>query len=69
MFFIWQVVLILLPPMGLILCMYMGSTVYNRRKFMPKNITDNQRMVAVEYQSDLLEEDLANTLRWPTCTT
>ncbi len=59
-FFTWLVILILLPPVGFILYMYMGSTIYNRRKFMPKNITDNQLMIATEYQSDLLEEDLAS---------
>ena len=59
-FFTWLVVLILLPPVGFILYMYMGSTIYNRRRFMPKNITDQQLMTAAEYQGDLLESDLAD---------
>ena len=59
-FFTWLVVLILLPPVGFILYMYMGSTIYNRMKFMPKNVTDQQLMTAAEYQGDLLESDLAH---------
>ena len=59
-FFTWLVVLILLPPVGFILYMYMGSTIYNRRKFMPKNVTDQQLMVAAEHQGNLLEIDLAD---------
>lgn len=58
-FVTWLIVLILLPPVGFILYMYMGSTIYNRMKFMPKNVTDTQLMSAAEFQSDLLEEDLS----------
>lgn len=57
-FFTWLVMLVFLPPVGVILYMYMGATIYNRRKFLPKNVTDNQLMTAAEYQSNLLEEDL-----------
>lgn len=58
-FVTWLVVLILLPPVGFILYMYMGATIYNRRKFMPKNITDQQLLAATEYQRDILEADLS----------
>ena len=59
-FFTWLIVLLLLPPVGFILYMYMGCTLYNRRKFVPKNITDSQLMKAVETQSDILERDFEN---------
>ncbi len=58
-FITWLIVLILVPPAGLILYMYMGSTIYNRRKFTPKNITDREMMNAVEAQSNILELDFA----------
>ena len=45
-FVTWLIVLILLPPVGFILYMYMGSTIYNRRKFIPKNISDTNLMLA-----------------------
>ena len=58
-FVTWLIVLILLPPVGFILYMYMGSTIYNRRKFIPKNISDTNLMLASQHQDDLLERDLA----------
>ena len=57
-FLTWLIVMVLLPPVGFILYMYMGSTIYNRRKFMPKNITDRQLMEGAEIQSGILEQDL-----------
>ncbi len=57
-FLTWLIILVLLPPVGFILYMYMGSTIYNRRKFMPKNITDTQLMKGAEVQSNILEQDL-----------
>ena len=54
-FVTWLVMLCLAPPVGFILYMYLGATIYNRRKFTPKNITDTQLMMATEYQSNLLE--------------
>ena len=59
-FLTWLIVMVLLPPVGFILYMYMGSTIYNRRKFMPKNITDRQLMEGAEIQSGILEQDLGN---------
>ncbi len=58
-FVTWLIVLVLLPPVGFILYMYMGTTIYNRRKFKPKNVTDTQLMQAFEVQADLLESDLS----------
>ncbi len=58
-FLTWLILMVLLPPVGFILYMYMGSTIYNRRKFMPKNITDTQLMKAVEHQAGMLERDLS----------
>ena len=58
-FVTWLIVLVLLPPVGFILYMYMGSTIYNRRKFVPKNISDTNFMLAVQRQDDVLEADLA----------
>lgn len=58
-FVTWLIVLILLPPVGFILYMYMGSTIYNRRKFIPKNINDKNLMLAFERQGDVLESDLS----------
>ena len=57
-FVTWLVMLVLAPPVGFILYMYLGATIYNRMRFMPKNVTDTQLMTAAEYQSNLLEEDL-----------
>ena len=57
-FLTWLIVMVLLPPVGFILYMYMGSTIYNRRKFMPKNMTDRQLMEGAEIQSGILEQDL-----------
>ena len=57
-FMTWLILLMFLPPVGFILYMYMGSTIYNRRKFMPKNITDAQLMKGAEAQSDMLEQDM-----------
>lgn len=58
-FVTWLIILIFIPPAGFILYMYMGSTIYNRRKFKPKNISDTQLMDAVEYLADVLENDLS----------
>lgn len=56
-FITWLILLIFLPPVGFILYLYLGATIYNRRKFTPKNITDTQLMEASEWQSGVLEED------------
>ena len=56
----WLILLLFLPPVGFILYLYMGATIYNRRKFMPKNITDTQLMEASEWQKDVLERDLGS---------
>ena len=53
----WLILLVLLPPVGFILYLYMGATIYNRRKFKPKNITDTQLMDAAEWQRGILEKD------------
>lgn len=58
-FVTWLVVLVLLPPVGFILYLYMGVTYYNRHKFKPKNITDTQMMQANELQRGELERDAA----------
>lgn len=58
-FVTWLIVLVLLPPVGFILYMYMGSTIYNRRKFIPKNISDTQMMKAFEYQEDTMEREFS----------
>ncbi|MDO5861215.1 MAG: cardiolipin synthase [Thermoplasmata archaeon] len=57
-FVTWLILLTFLPPAGFILYMYLGATIYNRRRFKPKNITDTQMMEASEWQRGLLEEDL-----------
>lgn len=56
-FVTWLVLLVFLPPVGFILYLYMGATIYNRRKFVPKNITDTQMMMANERQRGELERD------------
>lgn len=58
-FVTWLILLTFLPPVGFILYMYMGATIYNRRKFTPKNVTDTQMMEANEWQRDVLERDFA----------
>lgn len=57
-FVTWMVLMFLLPPVGFILYLYMGATHYNRRKFLPKNVTDTQMMEAAEWQRVQLESDL-----------
>ncbi len=54
----WIILLIFLPPVGFILYMYMGRTIYNRRKFMPSNITPAQMEEANRYQKSNLKSDL-----------
>lgn len=54
----WLILLLFLPPVGFILYLYMGATIYNRRKFVPKNISDTQLMQAHEWQRDVLERDI-----------
>ena len=56
-FVTWLILLIFLPPVGFILYLYLGATIYNRRKFTPKNITDTQLMEASEWQMGVLEKD------------
>ena len=53
----WIILLIFLPPVGFILYMYMGVTYYNGKRFIPKNITDNQLMRANTFQKDQLARD------------
>lgn len=59
-FVTWLVVMFLVPPAGFILYLYLGATIYNRRRFTPKNITDRQLMEATEYQKGMLDEDASN---------
>lgn len=56
-FVTWLILLIFLPPVGFILYLYLGVTIYNRRRFQPKNITDTQLMEAAEWQRGVLESD------------
>ncbi len=56
-FVTWLVVMFLVPPAGFILYLYLGATIYNRRRFTPKNVTDRQLMEATEYQKGMLDED------------
>ena len=58
-FVTWLIILILLPPVGFILYMYMGAAIYNRMQFKPKNITDRQLMAAYEAHTDIMERDMA----------
>lgn len=58
-FVTWLILLIFLPPVGFILYLYMGATIYNRRKFAPKNITDTQMMMVYQWQKGKLEEDFS----------
>lgn len=56
-FVTWLILMFLLPPVGFILYLYLGVSIYNRRRFEPKNVTDTQIMDALVVQSDMLERD------------
>ncbi|MBR2348592.1 MAG: cardiolipin synthase [Candidatus Methanomethylophilaceae archaeon] len=58
-FISWIILLICLPPVGFILYMYLGRSLYTRRQFMPKNITDRELMAVNDYHRDMLQEDMA----------
>lgn len=56
-FVTWLILMVLLPPVGFILYLYLGISIYNRYRFEPKNVTDAQILDAVIHQSDMLESD------------
>lgn len=56
-FVTWLILMFLLPPVGFILYLYLGISIYNRRRFDPKNVTDMQILEAVVLQNDMLEKD------------
>ena len=56
-FVAWVILLLFLPPVGIVLYMYMGLAWYRKKHFGPKSITDRQMMDGYEFFKGILDED------------
>ena len=56
-FLAWLILLIFLPPVGIILYMYMGMAWYKKRHLRPKSITDQEMMDGYRFFKGILDED------------
>lgn len=56
-FLAWLILLTFLPPVGIILYMYMGMALYRKRHMIPKSVTDRQMMDGYEFFKGILDGD------------
>ncbi len=56
-FVTWLILMVLLPPVGFLLYLYLGISIYNRRRFEPKNVSDAQIMEGEAVQDGMRGSD------------